>query len=897
MTSSLKDKVDTVALLASVDIAEVIGRFIELRKDGSEYTACCPFHSESTPSFKVSKVKQYYHCFGCGAHGDAIDFIREYERVDFKKAVEILNGGQPITVRASTSTAKKKAPPSPWVPIQPVDDDVFAAPKTHGYRGTPDEIYTYKDVGGALLGYVYRFRTSDGGKETLPLVWARNTETGERMWRWMAFPEPRPLYGLDKLAENPKGREGTPVLVVEGEKCANAGQAELAYPVVSWPGGSKAAGKADFSPLAGSIAILWADCDAKRERLTPTEKAAGMDPGSKPLLPEAEQPGVQAMTHIAEQLAALVPPAKVFWVKIPKPGEKPDGWDIADAIAEGLKGPALAEFIKKRSKRWQPASGSAPILAAETPPPPVSGLAPAVADIQVETQRRIAFEKRIEAGESFEDLAYKLAGEIQSAGLRQSTVDALLKRIKAKTGASIKSLKADAPAMPPQGRGPKPGEPDYLAELNSLHAIVYLAGKVRILTEKIGGISKRPEITFCSRQDLVLLYENREVFVNGESVDWGSAWLKHPERREYEGVAFEPGREREFDGMYNLWQGWGVESRPGGSYRLFLDFVRDVICAGDEEAYQYVLSWMAHLVQFPHDLPGASLVMRSGQRTGKGTFVEVLSKLVGHAHYVELTNTKHLTGQFQGHLANAILVFANEATWGGNKTDEGALKGMITDPTTLLEKKGVDAVSVRNFKRLIVGTNNDFPVPRDKDDARFVVLDVSECHKEDWEYFRAIRAEMANGGYEALMYYLIHDVVIDGWHPRQIPTPLRQKGWDIKIQGANSFTKWWYECLWQGWIYQKSGGYAAETQYLWPAKLTTTFTRDVYQHWGRRQNLPYHQYVDIREIGKLLAEWGIEKKRDSEAPRPWEYHFPPLAEARQAFGKKIGIPHEDWLEA
>lgn len=66
-------KVDTAALLAMVDIVEVIGRDVPLTKRGAEYEACCPFHTEDTPSFKVSPAKQIYHCFGCDAHGDGVD--------------------------------------------------------------------------------------------------------------------------------------------------------------------------------------------------------------------------------------------------------------------------------------------------------------------------------------------------------------------------------------------------------------------------------------------------------------------------------------------------------------------------------------------------------------------------------------------------------------------------------------------------------------------------------------------------------------------------------------------------------------------------------------------------------------------------------------------------------
>jgi len=77
-------------LLTRVDIVDVIDSRVPLKKAGREYKACCPFHDEKTPSFTVSQAKQFYHCFGCGAHGSAIGFLMEYERMSFPEAIDEL---------------------------------------------------------------------------------------------------------------------------------------------------------------------------------------------------------------------------------------------------------------------------------------------------------------------------------------------------------------------------------------------------------------------------------------------------------------------------------------------------------------------------------------------------------------------------------------------------------------------------------------------------------------------------------------------------------------------------------------------------------------------------------------------------------------------------------------
>jgi DNA primase len=95
-------------LLARVDIVDVIERRVPLKKAGREWTACCPFHNERTPSFYVSPAKQFFHCFGCGAHGSAIKFLMDYERLEFPDAVEEL--AQAVGLKVPYEGARDNAP-------------------------------------------------------------------------------------------------------------------------------------------------------------------------------------------------------------------------------------------------------------------------------------------------------------------------------------------------------------------------------------------------------------------------------------------------------------------------------------------------------------------------------------------------------------------------------------------------------------------------------------------------------------------------------------------------------------------------------------------------------------------------------------------------------------------
>lgn len=244
-----------------------------------------------------------------------------------------------------------------WRPVVPVPDDAAPLPLAHPVRGAYQAIWRYYDQKHRLVGAVCRFATSDGGKEILPLVWCTHPKKRPE-WRWLQWDEPRPLYVAEWWSEGDTRRA---VLVVEGEKCAVAAVEQLGswVHVVSWPGGGKAVHKADWSWIAGRRVILWPDADAKRDKHT------------HELLPAEKQPGIATMHKLAGILAGHG--CTVRLVDIPPPGEKPDGWDVADAVAEGQDGETLKAWILDRL--IEPPAQSAPPAPPDPPraPPPSGG--------------------------------------------------------------------------------------------------------------------------------------------------------------------------------------------------------------------------------------------------------------------------------------------------------------------------------------------------------------------------------------------------------------------------------------------------------------------------------------------------------------------------------------------
>lgn len=225
--------------------------------------------------------------------------------------------------------APKKGKPT-WTPICPVPAGAPAPMASHHVHGEPAAVWTYRDAAGSLLGHVYRFNLPDGGKEVLPQCYAQ-CEDGRKGWRWVSFPKPRPLYGLDLLAANPAAN----VCIVEGEKAADA--ARVLFPsavVVTWPGGGKAVKHADWTPLAGRKVVIWPDWDLK-EFKEPHPRAGQ-------LMPWLEQPGVKTGLEIAGILRDIAAGVRLLMPPRDRPA---DGWDAFDAVAEGWTAASVTAWL------------------------------------------------------------------------------------------------------------------------------------------------------------------------------------------------------------------------------------------------------------------------------------------------------------------------------------------------------------------------------------------------------------------------------------------------------------------------------------------------------------------------------------------------------------------------
>lgn len=262
--------------------------------------------------------------------GDLISLVAYVENCATLEAARKLASFLGIDTLAASKRRGSQTPPKrnqasrpAWRPLMPVPDNPPPIPKHR--NGEPDAIYPYRNTEGALLGYVLRWdATTERDKKEFSWLIFCESDKGARAWRWQGFPEPRPLYGLEYLPQYPSA----PALICEGEKAADAARKLLPeYVVVTWPGGSKAAAKADYSELRGRAVLLWPDADRPGK--------AAMETAAKALL----KTGV---TNLQRLNLKELETARGL-------GVLPEGYDAADLLADGWTAEKMASFAKQQA--------------------------------------------------------------------------------------------------------------------------------------------------------------------------------------------------------------------------------------------------------------------------------------------------------------------------------------------------------------------------------------------------------------------------------------------------------------------------------------------------------------------------------------------------------------------
>jgi hypothetical protein len=434
-------------------------------------------------------------------------------------------------------------------------------------------------------------------------------------------------------------------------------------------------------------------------------------------------------------------------------------------------------------------------------------------------------------------------------------------------------------------------EDNVTKNLNQKISLVELESGERVISEKYEDHKGVRKIRFSKPAQVRESYIEKEIMVGKKPQCVYDVWRTHKDKKKHRGVIFDPSAEPWESGEFiNLWKGFRLTPKEG-DWSLYRDHIKNII---NKDHWEWILQWMARIVQDPGGKrPGTVLVLRGDQGTGKGVFANVFGSLLGKMEYYFAVNKiSDLTGKFNEDLKTALLLFIDEATWGGDRESAGVLKSLITEPTRRIEPKGINAFHVDNYLNLIIASNNRWVVPGGANERRFFVMDVSNERQQDTTYFKAILDQMYGNGKAGIraMYYDLLKTKVD--HDLIAHIPKTEATGDQITQGMETEELFWFE------------------------RLTIGTLVDRHDHWkylSVNETL-YQQYLEYCKSRNKQAyalgrqQWGaflhrmcpdVAKKRGYDKEKGVRYTcrvFPSLDRCRQIFSKKFGLVIE-WPEA
>jgi putative DNA primase/helicase len=333
---------------------------------------------------------------------------------------------------------------------------------------------------------------------------------------------------------------------------------------------------------------------------------------------------------------------------------------------------------------------------------------------------------------------------------------------------------------------------------------------------------------------------------------------------------------------FNLFRGLKIkrEDAVEGDVSRFTDHIRDIWCDGDDEAAEYVMNWLAHLIQHVGVKMHTVLVIKGAPGCGKSSIVDMIGRIIGKQSYSQMSSVDDLTGRFQSDtIATNLLTFLDEATFGGDKRQAAQLKCIISETTRRFEQKNVNSISIANHANFIFASNFDHIVSVEHNDRRFMCMEASDKYSGTQTsaanaYFAAIRAVPI----EHVAYFL-YNRDISKFNPRAIPsTQFRTVQKENSLGSAEYFISNWLR-------EDMDTAYNSETGFK--------NKRDIYDHYtkwceGDKYSSRCRDNVFFRKLKKLVG--GVDHRAREDGVLVRYLELPSVEDCQAAFASSMGDP-------
>ena len=265
-----------------------------------------------------------------------------------------------------------------------------------------------------------------------------------------------------------------------------------------------------------------------------------------------------------------------------------------------------------------------------------------------------------------------------------------------------------------------------------------------------------------------------------------------PATHVYTDIAFNPIAQP--PSTLNYWVGPVIEPKQGDWSRI-RTHLYEVICDGDMELFEYLLNYVAHMLQRPEEKPGVMVVLLGNQGTGKGLFFQILQRIWGRTSLL-VSDIQQVVGNFNAALERNYVIMMDEALFSGDRKSQNRMKSFITEKSCTVEQKYQPSRTINSVHRFFASSNHEHFSHVEADDRRLLIVKVSKSRQGDRAYFSDLAAAIDDDTVIAAMVHDLMQLNLNQFDVRQ--RPLTQEHASQKIQSLQGFDRYWFEVLTNG---------------------------------------------------------------------------------------------------
>ena len=430
-----------------------------------------------------------------------------------------------------------------------------------------------------------------------------------------------------------------------------------------------------------------------------------------------------------------------------------------------------------------------------------------------------------------------------------------------------------------------------LSQVQQRFSLIDLAAEIRIVdnlqvVDVMAGT--KSEVSFYGKSDGQLLIERHlETLPFGDKPkDVIKQFLVNPKTHVYDAVAFSPLKTPPT--TLNYWTGPTVIP-IAGDWSIISHFLFEIICNNDKTLYQYLIKYLAHMLQKPEEKPGIAIVMLSSEGCGKGTVFTLLNAIWGRST-LEVADVGHVIGTFNAALERNYVICMDEALFKGDKASMERLKSLITEPHIRIEQKYQPSRTIDSYHRFFAASNSEHFATVSMGERRLLFLRISDQRKQDLDYFDLIYRAISDNTVISAMVHELVNMDLSKFNVRE--RPVTKEHLNQKLQSLSGFERFWFEVLSNaGFSTRSEGVYASTTFNQWTDArfITTNELMNAYQQYDK--NAGKYAPVQSRDISTTINKICPSAHSDRHTitgKQERGYQLPKLFEARKEFETLLG---------